>query len=417
MGPCTGAANTRGREPAEASVPEADPPVGVDRTLLAGVVFAVLFGQVLVYPGVPDLVTALGATTTLDASMWFLAAEFGAFIAFAGLWGALSDVSGTRLPWIRLGGIGGAAGYLALAVSPAVFPLSFGGVLVVRALQGALTIAAFSLAMTTLMDLPGGHGRNMGAAGIAIGLGTALGAPVGGQLTAVHPLAPLYASAGVLVISGLFTLGVQARPPTSREGRLRAALRDLAGRPTLGVPFAFGFVDRLSAGFFALVGTLYFRTVFGLDAAATGLMLALFFAPFALLQYPFGVLSDRIGRTVPIVGGSLLYGVTVIAVGLAPTVTIAGGTMVLVGVVGAFMAPATMALVTDLADPADRGAAMGGFNVFGSVGFLAGIVGGGLVADAYGYLEAFLAVGLLEMLIAAVLLPVVLGLDLDADSG
>ncbi|MFB6353424.1 MAG: MFS transporter, partial [Halobacteriales archaeon] len=45
-----------------------------DRVLLAGVVFAVLFAQVLLYPGIPDLVAALGATTTaLDAGMWFLA--------------------------------------------------------------------------------------------------------------------------------------------------------------------------------------------------------------------------------------------------------------------------------------------------------------------------------------------------------
>jgi MFS family permease len=217
------------------------------------------------------------------------------------------------------------------------------------------------------------------------------------------------------VAGGLAAL-VDEPAPTADRSRLGDAIAGLAETPALTVPYAFGFVDRLSAGFFALVGTLYFRTAFGLDAAATGVVLALFFAPFALLQYPFGVLSDRIGRTLPVAGGSLLYGIAVAAVGLAPRLQLARGLMVVVGVVGAFMAPATMALVTDVAAADRRGAAMGGFNVFGSLGFLVGIVGGGLIADTYGFLAAFLAVGLLEGLIAVGMLPVVLRLDVAAEA-
>jgi len=81
--------------------------------------------------------------------------------------------------------------------------------------------------------------------------------------------------------------------------------------------------------------------------------------------------------------------------------------MVLVGVCGALMAPATMALVTDLVDPATRGAAMGLFNVFGSLGFLTGFLVGGTVTEAFGYTTAFLAVGGLEIAIAVALLPAV----------
>ncbi len=395
--------------PLAAATREGD--VSRDRILLAGVVFAVLFAQVLLYPGVPDLVAALGATTTLDASMLFLAAEFAAFIVFASLWGAVSDATGRRTPFILVSAAGGALGYLALATSPFGISSSFMGVLVLRALQGAATIGAFSLALTMLMDLPGGHGRNMGAAGIAIGLGTATGAPVGGRITTIEPLLPLYVASGVLLVAGLLAVVVTDRPPGSDRERIRDVLVGLVETPALGVPYAFGFIDRLSAGFFALVGTLYFRTVFQLDAAATGIALALFFAPFALLQYPFGVLSDRIGRTIPVVGGSFLYGVMVIGVGLAPDVDVARGFMVLVGVVGALMAPATMALVTDLAASTERGTAMGGFNIFGSLGFLVGIVGGGVIADTYGFYEAFVSVGLLEMLLAVLLLPAVLRLD------
>ncbi len=388
-------------------------PARRDRVLLAAVVLAVLFAQVLLYPGVPDLVAALGATTALDASMWFLAAEFAAFVAFASVWGAASDAAGRRVPFIVAGAVGGAAGYAALAALPSAGDPSFALVLALRAAQGAATIGAFSLAMTMLMDLPGGHGRNMGAAGIAIGLGTATGAPVGGRLSTVDPLLPLAVAAAVLLAAAALVLAVRDRAPAADRGGAADVLRGLSRRPALGLPYAFGFIDRLSAGFFALVGTFYFRTAFGLDAAATGLVLALFFAPFALLQYPLGVLSDRVGRTGPVVVGSGLYGLAVVAVGLAPALAVAGGLMVLVGVLGALMAPATMALVTDLADPAERGAAMGGFNVFGSVGFLAGIVVGGTVAGRYGYLAAFAAVGALEVGLALVALPLLLRLEVE----
>jgi MFS family permease len=381
------------------------------RRRLAGVIFLVLLAQVLLYPGVDALVAALGATTTLNASMWFLAAEFAAFVVFAGVWGAVSDASGTRTPLIVLGATLGAAGYLVLAVLPGPLARSFAAVLTTRVLQGAATVGAFSLAMTTLLDLPGPDGRNMGAAGLAIGTGTALGAPLGGQLYEVGTLVPLYAATGILLAAAALATTVPDRVPAEDRETAREALAGLRETPALLVPYTFGFVDRTAAGFFALVGTLYFRESFGLSPGETGLVLSLFFAPFALLQYPFGALSDRVGRTAPIAGGSAAFGLAVAAVGRAPTVALAGAGMIAVGVLGALMAPATMALVGDLVSDRRRGVAMGGFNVAGSVGFLAGIVGGGVLAGAYGYPVAFLIVGGVELVLAAVATPALIGLE------
>jgi Major Facilitator Superfamily. len=145
--------------------------------------------------------------------------------------------------------------------------------------------------------------------------------------------------------------------------------------------------------------------------------LALFFLPFALLQYHSGAASDRTGRFLPIVGGSLGYGVIVISVGVAPVYAVAAGLMVVLGVCGAFMAPATMALVTDLVPQTQRGAAMGLFNVFGSLGFLTGFLVGGVLTDIYGYLPAFVAVGSLELTLAVVALPAVRRLTADPGPG
>jgi len=389
-----------------------------DRAVLSAVVFATLFAQVLLYPGIPDLVAALGATPAdwaggvdevLDAGMWFLTAEFLGFVLFAGLWGAASDSLGRRTPLVVVGALVGALGYLVLpALSALAAP--YGAILAVRFLQGAATIGAFSLAITTLMDLTGGHGRNMGAAGLAIGAGTGLGAPIGGQLYGLGSLVPLYCAAVVLTVAGLLAVRVPDRVPTDAGSPLRAVGR-LRSRPALAVPFAFGFVDRLTAGFFALVGTVYFQAELGLDAAGTGLLLGAFFVPFALLQYPLGRLSDHVGRVLPVAAGSLVYGLAVVAVFYAPTVAAAALAMVLVGVLGALVAPATMALVTDLAADDQRGVAMGGFNVAGSLGFLAGIVGGATVAARLDFEAAFLAVGLSEVAIAVVALPFLLRLD------
>ena len=386
-----------------------------ERARLAIVVWGVLVSQVMLYPGVEDVISALGGPPGIRAGMWFLVAEFAAFVAFATVWGAASDALGRRVPLVVAGALGGAGAYLLLATLPSL-QVGFGGVLFVRVLGGALTIGAFSLSITMLMDLSGGHGRNMGAAGIAIGAGAGLGAVVGGRLATIDPLAPVYGGAVAL---GAVAVLAATVPDRASGGVLPVAevLSGLSSRPQLSVPYAFGFVDRLTAGFFSLVGVYYFRDVFGLDAFGAGLTLALFFVPFALLQYPFGVLSDRIGRFLPVVIGSIGYGVAIAFVGLSPTYAIAALGMVFVGISGGLVSPATLALVTDVAAVDERGAAMGGFNVFGSLGFLAGFLVGGITADVIGYLEAFLLVGGLEVAIALVAARAVRRIAPESDVG
>ncbi|MFC6952936.1 MFS transporter [Halorubellus litoreus] len=372
----------------------------LDRVRLGLVVWGVLVSQVFLYPGLEETVAAVGGGDGILAPTWFLVAEFAAFVAFAVAWGVLSDSLGRRVPFVVVGAVGGAASYVAVALAPSL-GLGFGVVLALRVVGGAFTIGAFSLAITMLMDLSGGNGRNMGAAGTAIGLGAALGAIVGGQLAARDPLLPLYGGAAVLVAAGALAATV---PDRGGGGGLPVGtvLTRVRSRPALLVPYAFGYVDRLTAGFFALAGVAYVREAFDVDAATAGLTLALFFLPFAALQYPVGSLSDRIGRYVPVVGGSILYGVAIVAVGLAPTYALAAALLVAVGVCGAFVAPATMALVTDVVPASENASAMGGFNVFGSLGMLSGFLVGGLVTAEYGFLAAFLVAGGLEITIAVV---------------
>jgi len=102
-----------------------------ERRRLGAVVLAVLISQVLLYPGVPALVVALGAPAGIDAGMWFLVAEFAAFVSFAVVWGAASDALGRRVPLVVVGALGGAASYVALAALPGL-GLGFEAALLVR---------------------------------------------------------------------------------------------------------------------------------------------------------------------------------------------------------------------------------------------------------------------------------------------
>ncbi len=370
------------------------------RTRLAIIVWSVLVSQVLLYPGLDETVSALGGAEMAYAETLFLVTEFVAFVVFAVAWGTASDVLGRRTPLVVVGATGGTLSYLAVVSAPA-FGVGYEIVLLCRLLGGAFTIGAFSLSITMLMDLSGGHGQNMGVAGTAIGLGAAIGSVVGGQLATITPLAPLYGGAVLLALSAFLGATIPDRAP-DRGGAMNAPFDRLRNKPVLGVPYAFGFIDRLTAGFFALTGVAFFRDTFAIDPAQAGLTLALFFIPFALLQYPAGLLSDSIGRFIPVVVGSIMYGLGIIAVGMAPTYLIGATLMVVVGGFGALVSPTTMALVTDVAAESERGVAMGGFNVFGSLGMLSGFVLGGVLSTTAGYLPAFLAAGGLELLIAVI---------------
>jgi len=376
-----------------------------ERFLLAWVVFAAMVAQILVYPRASDLAVGLGAADPGTGRTAFLAVEYAAFVVFAGAWGAASDAVGRRRPLIAAGALAGAAGYAAMPFVAGT--AGFGWVLTLRVVQGAATVGAFSLAITMLMDLGGGHGRNMGAAGIAIGLGLTVGAPVGGLLFDRLGTGVLFGSAGALAAAGVLAVAAPDRAPGEDRSFL-ARLRELRGAPALGVPLAFGFVDRFTAGAVAVAAPDYFGTGLGFSGVAVGALLAAFFGPFALLQYPFGRLSDRVGRVLPVGAGSMLYGVGVAGVGLATTGPAAALAMGTVGVLGALMSPATMALVTDVAPQTARAAAMGAFNAAGSVGFLVGIVAGGAAVESLPYRWAFAAIGATELAVAAVALPALL---------
>jgi MFS family permease len=390
-----------------ASLREAAPPHEV--SAFKGVVLPSLFLLVsmlnltLIVAGLKELVVDELRGTTRHASLFF-SIEMAASIVFAPIWGLLSDRLGRRKPLVAAGFLLTAPLYWAYALVDSVQLL-----LLLRFVQGAFSVMGWSTLMAMVLDQPDERrrGRSAGLMGAALILGVSLGAPIGGYITRhLGARAPLEVAALLFLLIGLGSLALQEPPSVRHQATLGEILATLRARPRLLLPYALHFVDRYTVGFFVVLFPLYLGSLGVDDPAVRGRYLALFLLPFALLQYWTGRLCERIGPELPLFGGSFLYGVVLCVVGYADLQRL-WYVMVALGVLASVMFPPAIALTGALSDARTRGSAMGGFNLFGSLGFAIGPVVGAWAHQARGFGFAFLLAGALE--IAVVLLALLLG--------
>ncbi|WP_082310068.1 MFS transporter [Nonomuraea sp. SBT364] len=142
--------------------------------------------------------------------------------------------------------------------------------------------------------------------------------------------------------------------------------------------------DGLTWGVFPLLFTDY-----GLGLAAVGLIKGLYPILWGLGQIPTGHLADRIGRKPLIVYGMLVQaGGFVLALALLERPLLAGIlSAVALGLGTAMVYPALIASVSDHAHPAWRANALGTYRFWRDIGYAAGALVAGVLADALG-LEA-----------------------------
>ncbi|HVC53064.1 MAG TPA: MFS transporter [Stellaceae bacterium] len=157
----------------------------------------------------------------------------------------------------------------------------------------------------------------------------------------------------------------------------------------------------------------------GTTPETIGLALGAYGLTQGLLQIPFGLLSDRIGRKVVIAGGLLLFGIGSVVAALATTIDgmILGRILQGTGAIGS----ATLALIADLTREEVRTRAMAMVGMTIGFSFVVAIVVGPLIAAAAGvpaifWLTAVLAVVGIAIAVGAVPAPARLVRHGDAEA-
>ena len=348
-----------------------------------------------------------GADLALEntAKGFFQTAHFLAYIPFAFIWGALSDRSGKRKPFLLIGMAGQAVMYFLIPLIGDIWLLY-----AARFIEGIFGIAVVSMLMTMALDIAPAARRGMTLGVFTMGmlLGNAVGTPLGGSLSRLDLAYPFWLGAILLVIISTLVFFLVKEPGAqTRAYSFRRALAAFQEQPRLIIPYAFSFLDRLTVGFFISTFILLVRDVYRFDAAQAGAYLGIFLGCFALFSPLGGILSDRLGRAKPMLIGTAIYGVTLLLIGRVPPEMLYA-VMAIGGLSGAILYPPSIALVGDYAPSGKRGVAMGGFNLAGSTGFALGPLLFGLIADAFGLLATPLVAGALCLLASAVAAPLLL---------
>lgn len=352
----------------------------------------------LIVAGLKELIIDdLGGTVT-QAGLFF-SLEMIAYVLGAPLAGLASDTLGRRRPFVVVGFLGSAVIYAAYTQVDSIAML-----LTLRFLQGGLSVMAWSLVMSVILDraAEGRRGRAMGLMGAALILGVAAGAPIGGYVTrALGTRAPLAMAGALFAVLAVAALWLEESPRRSNRPSPRELMAALRSRPQLVIPYSFYFVDRFTIGLFIVLFPLYLAGLGSVDPAVRGRLLFQFLLPFAVLQVPAGRLVDKIGPYPPLIVGSALYGLAMAAVGLTGFAGLSP-LMLTLGVLSAIMFPPTMMLTAQLADRESHGLAMGGFNVAGSIGFALGPLAGAWIHQHGGFGIAFGLAGALEITTAVI---------------
>lgn len=309
-----------------------------------------------------------------------------------------------------------AALFAAMCFAPTLVSL-----LLLRGLEGAAHMLALSAIMATAADHAPSErrGRAMGLLGACMMFGTAAGTRIGGVVW--KHLGEGYSlpiSAAVSLLAALLVL-MLLRDAAGRATtvRLKHAIALLRTHRRLGIPFAYTFIDRFCVGVIITSFGLFLSVAYGESPDGISRLLVMFLIPFAVGIYPAGRVVDRIGHTLPLALGSILFGLLFASYGVVPRAWLPL-VMVASGLSASLMFAPTLSLCAQLAPRQQRGAAYAGFNAAGSLGMICGPLGAGLICHllepsmgaAGAYRAAFTAAGASQVVCAAITLPFLLAM-------
>jgi MFS family permease len=353
------------------------------------------------------------AVAGLASAMTFLLA-FGVTKAAANLVaGALADRFG-RKPILL-------AGWLIALPVPVLLILapSWSWVVLANVLLGVNQGLTWSTTVIMKIDLVGPARR-----GLAMGLNEAAGygavavtalatgfiAEEAGLRPAPFLLGLAYAGLGLTVSALLVreTMGhvahERAAGPAAGQVPWRTvfALTTVRDR-TLSAASQAGLVNNLNDGMAWGLLPIYYAAA-GLSIAEVGVLSAAYPAAWAILQIGTGAWSDRVGRKPLIVAGMLLQAVAIAAIAVGSSFGTWLVAALVLGLGTALVYPTLIAAVADVAEPSWRGSAVGVYRLWRDLGFAAGAIVSGLVADAAGISSAIWVVAVITALSGLVVL-------------
>ncbi|MEU8973288.1 MFS transporter [Streptomyces monashensis] len=281
---------------------------------------------------------------------------------------------------------------------------SWGWIVAANVLLGLNQGLTWSMTVNMKIDLVGPARR-----GLATGLNEAAGytsvgatALITGYLATAYGLRPVPELIGVVFVAAGLGLALVVRDTAAHVAlELARHTEPLPGTGGTGLAAAFartswrdrslrgasqaGLVNNLNDGLTWGVFPLLF-TEHGLGIAVVGLIKGLYPVLWGIGQIPTGHLADRVGRKPLIVTGMFVQaGGFVLALVLLDRPLLAGVlSAVALGIGTALVYPALIASISDHAHPAWRANALGTYRFWRDIGYAAGALIAGLLADAFG---------------------------------
>ncbi|MBL8058624.1 MAG: MFS transporter [Anaerolineales bacterium] len=308
------------------------------------IVFIDLLGFGLILPLLPFYAETYGATPLI---VGLLTASYAAAqLIGAPLLGRLSDRYGRR-PVLLVSIFGTAVGFVLLGLAdplgralagsagPAAQNTMIVGLLFLSRVVDGLTGGNLTVAQAYITDVtdPANRARGLGLIGAAFGLGFIIGPAAGGLLSAWGYGVPAFAAAGLAALNLLAVTvwlpesltpeararrAQLARPALSAQALWQALNRPRVG-PLLHVRFFFGLAFAVFQSLFAL----YAQYRLGLDAQATGFVLAYVGVLTAVVQGGLvGVITRRFQDQQIILAGVALMAGALLAWALTPNLVV-----------------------------------------------------------------------------------------------
>ncbi|KQY91329.1 MFS transporter [Brevundimonas sp. Root1423] len=192
------------------------------------------------------------------------------------------------------------------------------------------------------------------------------------------------------------TEAIAAAPPTSATG---VGTRAWIALGSLWFIYVLNFLDRQLLSILAkpIQDTLH------ISDSQLGLLGGLYFAFFyCFIAIPVGWLADRTNRVAVVSIACGIWSAATIACGLSRNFSQLAVSRMTVGFGEAGGVPPSYAIITDYFPPGRRGMALGIYNLGPPVGAALGIAFGASIAAAFSWRDAFVAIGVVGLIVAVV---------------